>query len=405
MNKRVGTILLSLMFLVGCNKAETEPTATIKDLYSAEAEGSSIGDRKDERYYSRSITDAHPELTAYKPGTEYGAIYLPVFDRCLDSDVLEVSYRDAVSMILIDKEHPTASYILGNLRNYAQMENDIASCNDILPYMTIRRAENEELVDMLLSQIESSQQDQISGKVGTGCRLTLVCGSGYTPTYAYGVFTVDGTLSKSVLMVTDNIVTNPEKSKRQQGQPLEPYVVDSRTNTDGKTLFSVLKDSPSISYSVYQGKTSIAVPSFMNVTEDDAGIDVKVRDDSYTPLDYSGMTVSYGNVPSMNDAVELLKKKAAESFGYSKSLSDIVVSDIHYEENVKYLGADNGTHIYGRLLPQKRNSEMAKHLPGNGHILFDIYQVNKGGNNYTVMFYYGESQKDEVSKWIELNCY
>lgn len=402
--KKAGTILMAFLFLCcGCKKKEQAELATIQDLYENEVtETDALGSVIPPKDTSRSITDTYPELTMYKAGTLYGGTYIPAYDKCLPSGRFEITYRDNACMVVKDTENPTASYIIGTLRYFTAFDSDQDCYEDMLPYMSIRKADDESIHYVILSQIEDSQQDQIGGKVGTGYSLTMICSDTYTPQYAYGVFVREDNLANCVLMVTDNIVASD--GARKQGQPKEPVVIDTRSNKDGQTLYSVLTDKLPVNYSVYYGKTSIAVPSFMQVTENERGISVKSQD-SYTPLDYAGMTVFYAGEPSMNDAVELCKETAAKEFGFAGSLNSIAVSDIHYDIDVKCLGVDNCKHIYGSLLPQKRTKNMAQYLPGNGHILFDIYTVNKGGNDYTVMFYYGESQKEEVEKWISYNCY
>lgn len=410
--RKISAILVACVLLSsGCADKKSRPTATIQQLYSEITIDESGSEKVIVDVDTRTVTKAHPELTAYNSNTKYGAVYLPAFDQCLDSEHFSVIYSDAVNTVLKDDDNPTASYIISSIRTYTVPSDDYEACTDITPYMVIPY--NDNTVPILLPQVRESQQDQIKGKLGTGFTFDMICGSNYVPSYAYGVFTyekreitshVNEAQVNCVMMITDNIVTNNE-SDRKIGEPQEPIVVDSRTNKGSKTLSSVLGEKLPVTYSAYIGKTSIAVPSFMTVQEDRTGIEVLPKNDDHTPLDYCGMSVVYGESATIEEACDMMKEKASKAFGYEKPMNNIPISDIHYEEGLTFMGSDEAAHIYGMCMPEQRTVDEAQKLPGNGFIMFDIYTFNKGGTDYIVMFYYGEEQEDEVNKWIGLNIY
>ncbi len=403
-------ILVFCLILNSCKTTEkTESlegsgTGTIQDLYNSASSAVITDNQGQEKKKVRDIWDTYPELPDYTGMDEYPGIYCSIFDRVFLKEDWDLLYGNASYITLRNKAEKTASYTLGHISDTNPLDDsDYSVFSYIYPLTELcyMKDGTPQQLQNYYCEVLSIQDDQINGNPAQGFRFESVSKFNYIPKYSYMVFQrIDDDIIYET-MVTDNVYT--EDGTRKQGEPKEKIVLDTRTNMDGTRLIDLTEEAPEIEYKVYHGDVNMAVPSFMTIEEAGNGFRIREREGEYTPFNHAGASVMYLTEEiTTKQQVETL---ISEMNYLANNKETLKCSSLQYEENIRFLGVDTATHLYGNLFIKEGGLDVRKDFCGTGKIRFDIFYLQRDEKKLLVMFYRGEDQNDKFWDFIMYNCY
>lgn len=404
---KIAAILAVSLLVSACGKKseqtmESSGEGTIRDVYN---ESESVTDNLGQPQKAvRNIREKYPDLSDYTGIDSYTGIYVPALQRDFSKADWHVIERNASYTILQNREEPTASYTFGHISDINPVDNsDYSVFSTIYPLVEIcyMKDGEPELMNNYYTEVLSVQQDQINGIVAQGFRFETVSKYDYIPAYSYMVFSHVGDDVNYEMMVTDNVYQ--ADGNRKKGEPKESYVLDTRTNVDGKRLIDATTEAPEVEYKIYNGDVTMAVPSFMDVMDIGGVMRVKERNGEYTPFNHAGASVYY-----LSDELNT-KSQVDVLINELNILADnnevLKCGELNYEDNIIFMGVDDATHLYGSLFLKDGGIDARKAFCGTGKIRFDIFCLQRNEKKLLVMFYYGEDQAEEFWDFIMYNCY
>ncbi len=399
----IALVLAAATVLSSCGKPDTVSSyGTIQDLYDENNPVVATDNRGNEIKTARLLSDAHPELSVYSGMGSYDGIYVQALGGDLDRKSWEVMSSDAHEIIIRNPDDPTASYSFGQVYNIVTNPNSKGETEEysifsvIFPlaqFFTVNDNGEPNFRSFYQASVSASSDTYLNGRA-TGYRFSGAAEGGVTPQYSYMAYTTDGSCVTYALMVTDKV--------DEKGLPTQKYVLEYQgTGKDG--MAGLVSEPKKTRYEIYEGRLSMAIPSYMQITErETGGYRVSVRDGQYTPLNGSGASViQISSVMNTREQMELLMQELSDIGGVNTKFT---VTDLHYEESVTFMGVE-ATHLYGAMDSDTKGMKVRKNIPGTGYVLFDIYAVRKNGQSYLVCYYRSEAQDEEYQRFIGYNCY
>lgn len=410
LKSKLQTISVLLCFLAvlssckGAKPTENSGVGTIRDLYNETGVPTdNLGEPIEQ---VRNIEDKYPELREYSGVDFYSDIYVPLLDACFSASDWTVLESNAEFIILQNNAEPTAVYTFGRISDiHPTDESEYSLFSAIYPLTRSFRIfpdKAPEPMEFYHVEVNDVQQDQINGEIASAYMLEAVSDTSYYPGYIYLIFKKDGSDAIFELMTTDNICAAGES--REEGFPKEKFVLDTRRIHDGESVISATTAAPDVEYKVYRHGITLAIPSFLEVTElENGGYRFTDRDGEYTPFVKAGATVL--QVPegaSTKEQINLLIDELNDQADMKGNMSCV---DLQYEEGVDFMGVSTATHLHGILKSDKAGLTVRTDLCGTGKVVFDIYYVTRNEKNLVVMFYRSEAQDEEFQRFIEYNTY
>lgn len=394
-------LLMALtILLTSCGNKKEIVYGTIEDVKNDEINVTATDNLGNEIRIARRIEDTYPELDLYSGADKYPGIYVPILNRCFDSEKFHLITTNPECVIFCDSDDPKTTFTFGRINDirveaYGGEQSDMFTfLSTVIPMTEFGYYKDSKfsVESLIRADIISTTEDMIGDITADGYKLNAITEADKDPGYVYFVCDKSDDDALFALMTSYNIDEN--------GNLKSAYELER--NKENR-IYKEGKPAPQTVYKIFKSTITLAVPSYMKVEEGSNGFRVRERDGEATPFSGSGCTVIYtaGGVNTKEQAETL--KAELNSLGGKDYKYDIL--DAQYEENVDFMGVSDATHLSGLMRCNDSGLTMRSSICGTGEIYYDIFYLNRNGKDMLVMFYRGQPQNEEFSDFIRYNTY